>query len=122
MLSTKQEALGIQFKGRKHYHERNYTAAITEYNKALELRDVPFTIQVRILDDRAAAWVRIGGTVNLELALLDARVMTQLSKDQADGYLRAGKILQLLDEDKSALDVLEYGIKQVKPGSPQSEV
>ena len=122
MPSTRDEALRLQATGRACYHKRDYTASVAEFTKALELRNVPFTVQISILDNRAAAREKIGGTASLELALLDARAMTQLSKTQAAGYLRAGKIFQLLGRDESALDIYAYGIKHVKPDAPQLEV
>ena len=90
--------------------------AIAEFTNALELPNVPLTIQIGILDNRAAAWEMIGETENLELALLDMRLlMAQLSGIQVKWYLRMGKTLQLLDQDRSALEIYAEGIKQVKP-------
>lgn len=122
MSSIHKEALRLQAKGQASYRKKNYTEAIGEFTKALQLRNVPYTVQIGILDNRAAAREKIGGTASLELALQDARMMTQLSKTQAAGYLRAGKVFQLLDRDESALAIYAYGIKQVKPDSPQLEV
>ena len=48
--------------------------------------------------------------------------MIQLSKVHAAGYLRAGEILEILNKDKSALDVYADGIKQLEPDNPQFEV
>ena len=41
-------------------------------------------------------------------------MMAQLSVIQAEGYLRLGNTLQLLDQDRSALEIYAEGIKQVK--------
>lgn len=57
----------------------------------------------------------IGGTVNLELALQDAVMATQECKDWPGGYLELGKILQLLDQDKSALNICAEGVEQADP-------
>ena len=117
------EVICLQSAGRAHYLEGNYTVAISAFTKALKLPNVPTIVQIGILHNRAAAWEKIGGTGNLELALLDMRLMmTQLSNVQAEGYLFAGKILQLLDKDKSALDMYEEGIKRVKPDVENFEV
>ena len=122
MSPTEEEARRLQASGQKLYRERNYITAIAEFTKALELRNVPLTVQIGILDNRVAAREKIGGMVNLELALQDARMMTQLSKADAVGYLRGGKILELINRDKSALDIYADGITQVKPDNPQFEV
>lgn len=41
-------------------------------------------------------------------------MMIQLFQAHAAGYLRAGEILELLNQDKSALDIYADGIQQVK--------
>ena len=122
MLSNKRVASRLQATGNAYHREENYAAAIAEFTKALDLRKVPVAIKTEILGYRAAAREKIGGTENLELALLDARRMIQLSKDQAQGYHRAGKILQLLGRDESALDIYADGIKHVNPDGPQFKV
>ena len=116
MSSTEEKVLRFQGAGQACYHQGNYTAAIAEFTNALEIPNVPLTIQIGILENRAAAREMIGGTENLQLALLDMRLMmAQLSAIQADGYLRVGKTLQLLDQDRSALEIYAEGINQVKP-------
>lgn len=120
--STEEEAVQALLKGHKFYCDRNYTAAIAEYTRALRLRNVSSWVRICTLINRAGARERIGGTENLELALQDARAMIQRFKDQPEGYSCAARIHQLLDDDKSALDVLKYGIKQMKPESLQLEV
>ena len=116
MSSTEEEVLRFHGAGRASYHQGNYTAAIAEFTNAIELTNVPLTIQIGILDNRAAAREMVGGTENLELALRDMRLMmAQLSVIQAEGYLRLGKTLQLLDQDRLALEIFAEGIKQVKP-------
>lgn len=47
--------------------------------------------------------------------------MVQLSKVHAAGYLRAGEILELLNKDKSALDVYADGIKQLELDNLRSD-
>ena len=59
---------------------------------------------------------------NMELALQDARMMIQLSKAHAVGYLRVGDIFEFLNQDKSALDIYVDGVKQVKPDNENFEV
>ena len=116
MSSTEEEVFCFQSAGRARYHQGNFTDAIAKFTNALELPNVPMTIQIGILDNRAVAQEMIGGTENLELALLDMRLMmAQLSAIQAEVYLRVGKTLQLLDQDRSALEIYTEGIKQVKP-------
>lgn len=122
MSSTLNEALRFRALGQARHIERGYNVAIDEFTDALKLHDVPFNIRMGILDNRAAAWEMIGTPASLDLALEDARVMTQLSGDQAAGCLRAGEIFQLRGQDESALEIYAYGIKHVKPGGPGFEV
>ena len=116
MSFQEEKALRFQGAGLALYHEGNYTAAIAEFTNALEISKVPLSIQIGLLANRAAAQEMIGGTKNLQLALLDRRLMmAQLSAIHAEGYLCVGKTLQLLDQDRSALEIYAEGIKQVKP-------
>lgn len=104
------------------YSRGEYTTLISEYTKDLELSNVPVAAQIRALDIRAATWEKIGGVANLELALQDARMMIQLSKAHTAGYLRAGDIFELLNQDNSALDIYADGMRQLKPDSLDFEV
>lgn len=110
-------------KGRYHCHQRISDTGIDEFTKALEIPNLPVTVQIDLLDNRAAAQgeIEIGGTVSLKLALQDAEAMIQLSTVDARRYLRKGKIFELLDEDNSALDIYMAGIKFVGNG-PHVEV
>lgn len=116
------EASGFLDTGKEQYRKGNYTAAIASFTKALQLRNVPFYIQIIVLDKRAAAWEMIGGEANLELALQDGMRMIQLSKVLTAGYLRVGRTYKLLNRHESARKVLKSGIEQVGVSGPKFEV
>jgi F-box/TPR repeat protein Pof3 len=70
------------------------------------------TLQLSILDNRAAAQEKLGND-HLLSALKDARKMMVLQKTSVKGYLRAGKILQLMGQLDVALETYKYGLKQL---------
>ena len=116
MTSTDEEAMCLHDAGRANYKDGNYAVAIAQFTKALDLSNVSLVIKISILQNRAAAWEMIGGLENLEMALLDMRlIMSTLSQIQAECYLHVGKIHQLLNRDEPALETYTEGIKQVKP-------
>ena len=114
MLPIEEKVLRFQGAGWARFHQGHYAAAIAEFTNALEIPNVPLPIQIRILANRATARQMIGGIENLQLALLDMQLMmAQLSAIQAEGNLGVGKTLQLLDQDRSTLEIYAEGIKQV---------
>lgn len=97
-------------------------------------------IAVNILDNRAATYEKLG---DLQAALRDARRMISLKKtscavsfqeernsritrvrysDDSKAYLRTGKILQLLGEDRKALDIYEHGSRILPSSDPNLKV
>ena len=42
--------------------------------------------------------------------------------DTLQGYLRSGKVLQLLGKDEVALSIYKYGIQNVPPDDPHLKV
>jgi hypothetical protein len=87
---------------------RNLTCA---RKQALSLATA-VTLQLSILDNRAATQEKLGND-HLLSALKDARRMMVLQKTSVKGYLRAGKILQLMGQLDVALDTYKYGLKQL---------
>ncbi|KAI9806394.1 MAG: hypothetical protein M1833_003581 [Piccolia ochrophora] len=68
-----------------------------------------------MLDNRAATYEKLG---NLQAALRDARRMIQLAKGGAEGYLRAAKVLHMMEKHDAALDIYEYGLRNVPKDKP----
>ncbi|AET39113.1 DNA-binding SCF ubiquitin ligase subunit DIA2 Ecym_4031 [Eremothecium cymbalariae DBVPG len=64
-----------------------------------------------LLDNRAASWERIN---NLGKALIDADRMIKVDAYNLKGYIRKGKILQKMAQDKEALYVYREGLSKAK--------
>lgn len=109
MPSTDIRAKELQAAGLTSYRKGNYKAALSELSEALPLA-VSVTLQLSILDNRAAVQEKLGND-HLRPALKDARKMMVLQKTSAKGYLRAGKILQLMGRLDVALETYKYGLK-----------
>ncbi|CCG83200.1 F-box domain protein [Taphrina deformans PYCC 5710] len=92
-------------------------AAITsrDYHAAGRLLDKAIGISmaspdIALYDMRAAVYEKLG---QLSDALADSKQILQIDPKDARGYLRAGKIYQLLNKDKSALECYRRGCKMV---------
>ncbi|KAI4106071.1 MAG: hypothetical protein L6R37_002335 [Teloschistes peruensis] len=73
---------------------------------------------INVLDHRAATYEKLG---NLQAALADGRRMIRLSKTSCVGYLRTGKILLLLKENKKARDIYDLGCRNTNSSDPHYE-
>ncbi|KAI9858902.1 MAG: hypothetical protein M1813_007204 [Trichoglossum hirsutum] len=102
--------------GQKYYRVRQYDLALEAFSAAIELSDKH---SIGILDNRAATYEKLG---DLKSALSDARHMLQLEKSNAQGYLRAGKILQLLSRKDDATSVYKRGLLKVPSTDPLYQV
>lgn len=123
MSSTNVEALQLHNAGQENYQEGNYNTALAKFTEALEVHNIPITVKIAILQNRATTLEMIGGSENLAMALLDTQlVMSYLSEIQAEEYLQVERIHQLLDQDEYALKVYAEGIKQLKPDIKQFKV
>lgn len=81
--------------------------------KALDRTRIP-TTKLSILDNRAATFEKLGKE-NYILALRDAKRMIKIQKTSARGYLRAGKIFQIMGESNAALETYAYGLYKIPP-------
>ena len=79
MSTNEEKVLCFQGAGRACHHQGNDTAAIAEFTNTLEIPNVPLIIQIGILANRAAAREMIGGMENLQLVLLDMRLIVGYS-------------------------------------------
>lgn len=134
--------------GQRFYRQKRYEDALQCFNQVcasgepLEMStDLPQAIvqdakaPIGIYDNRAATHTKLG---NLRAALRDGKEMIQQEKTNCmvnrpalrrrpssqiiQGYLRTGKVLQLLDKRDAALDIYQLGIRKVPAGSENIKV
>lgn len=102
----------LHTRGQDLYRQKQYEAALQCFTKAIGQGS---KAPVAVFDNRAATYTKLG---DLRAALNDGRQMIQQEKGNCAGYLRTGKILQLLGNHKTALDLYEMGIRKVSSGDP----
>ncbi|KAG5438594.1 hypothetical protein PCANB_002700 [Pneumocystis canis] len=90
------------------------------YNEALELftKALQQNKTLSLLDGRAATFEKLG---EYEYALKDSYKMIRSYPYNAEGYLRAGKVLRLMDKHIKAIDIYKRGIKYSHRGSKKSD-
>ncbi|KAL8882524.1 MAG: hypothetical protein Q9198_000492 [Flavoplaca austrocitrina] len=96
----------IQKLGQQEYRRKNYHAALNFFDSVISTEK---QLDVSVLDCRAATYEKLG---DLHAALKDGRRMISGYKTDCAGYLRTGKILQLLDKDSVALGIYKYGLRK----------
>ena len=84
-----------------------------DYKKAIELFDraIGRAPSVQLLDNRAACYEKLN---ELSTALKDAKKAIQLHREDATGYLRAGRLLVKMEKQSVALEIYTHGLKCVK--------
>ncbi|CAZ80014.1 unnamed protein product [Tuber melanosporum] len=116
MPTPKAQAESHQSTGRAAYSSGNYEAALRHFTTALAQPNLPATLRASILDNLSATKEKLGGEANLTDALSNARAMMRLQPAGVEGYLRGGKVLQLLGRDGDAIRLYEYGINKLPSG------
>ncbi|KAL8653094.1 MAG: hypothetical protein Q9226_003987 [Calogaya cf. arnoldii] len=106
----------IQKLGQQEYRRKNYHAALNFFDSVISTEK---QLDVSVLDCRAATYEKLG---DLHAALRDGRRMISEYKTDCAGYLRTGKILQLLDKDGVALDIYKYGLRKVSQNASQYQL
>ncbi|KAI4262194.1 MAG: hypothetical protein L6R42_002625 [Xanthoria sp. 1 TBL-2021] len=106
----------IQKLGQQEYRRKNYHAALNFFNSVIATEK---QLDVSVLDCRAATYEKLG---DLHTALKDGRRMISDYKTDCAGYLRTGKILQLLDKDSVALGIYKYGLRNVSSSASQYQL
>lgn len=96
----------LQEQGRACYKRGDYKRAIEFFDRA-----IGHAASVQTLDNRAACYEKLG---ELQEALKDAKKAIQLQREDATGYLRAGKILIKMEKDSVALEIYTHGLKCIK--------
>lgn len=84
-----------------------------DYRKAIELfgRAIGRRANVQLLDARASCYEKLH---DLQAALKDAKRAIQLQREDATGYLRAGKVLVKMGRESTALEILTHGLKSIQ--------
>ncbi|MCJ1327396.1 hypothetical protein MMC10_004065 [Thelotrema lepadinum] len=99
-----------QNRGQVLYRQGKYREALEIFSSILEKWHDP---PISVLDNRAATYMKLK---EFPKALKDARSMINREKAMASGYLRAGQVLQRMDENDKAQGIYEYGLKNVSVG------
>lgn len=96
----------LQELGRACYKRKDYAKALEHFDRAIGRGPT-----VQLLDNRAACHEKVG---NLPAALKDAKKAIQLQREDATGYLRAGKVLIKMEKQSVALELYSHGLKSIK--------
>ena len=96
----------LQEQGRALYKRGEYQKAIGVFDRAIGRAS-----SVQLLDNRAACYEKLG---ELSTALKDAKTAIQLHREDATGYLRAGKVLVKMGKENVALEICTHGLKHIK--------
>ncbi|KAH7138405.1 F-box/TPR repeat-containing protein pof3 [Dendryphion nanum] len=93
--------------GCQYYKQKEYEKAKKAFSLAINV-DSPLSLT--LLDQRAATHEKLG---DLNAALKDSREMIKGFKTDVKGYLRTADILQKIGKPEKALDIYQYGKKNV---------
>ncbi|KAL8918780.1 MAG: hypothetical protein Q9172_005267 [Xanthocarpia lactea] len=102
--------------GQQEYMRKNYHAALDHLDSLIVLHKQR---DINALDCRAATYEKLG---DLNAALKDGRRMIVGYPTECAGYLRTGKVLQLLDKDTVALGIYKYGLRRVSPDASRYQL
>ncbi|KAF3939880.1 hypothetical protein ABW19_dt0208762 [Dactylella cylindrospora] len=106
----------LQAEAKAAYRRGNYKVAIDKFTEAINMQP---PILMALLDGRAAIYEK---TEQLKPALNDAKTMMKHEKTNPKGYLRAGKVLHLMDKTTVAVDIYKLGLKHVAPSDPHIDL
>ncbi|KAL8823641.1 MAG: hypothetical protein Q9191_005673 [Dirinaria sp. TL-2023a] len=113
---TEFEADEYQRQGQELYRQGKYHAALQRFNAVVQEGRKP---SLNLLDSRAATHAKLG---DLRAGLRDGRTMIQEYKINCTGYLRTGQILRLLGKQDAALNIYQYGLRNVPSKDPNREL
>ena len=74
---------------------------------------------IAVLDNRAATYTKLH---RLKPALRDGKQMIEEEKHNCIGYLRTGKILQLMENPSTALSIYHLGLRRVPSSDPNAKL
>jgi F-box/TPR repeat protein Pof3 len=101
--------MDLQSQGRAQYKRGEYRKAIELFDQAVGRN--PESATAQLLDNRAACYEKLN---ELSTALKDAKRVIQLHREDATGYLRAGKLLLKMEKPSVALEIYAHGLKCIK--------
>ncbi|RPA97503.1 hypothetical protein L873DRAFT_1107837 [Choiromyces venosus 120613-1] len=113
------QTLSSQQAGRSAYASGDFAAALSHFTSALSQPNIPLSLRVQILDHLSATREKLQ---DLPGALADARCIMRLRPTAVEGYLRGGKILQLLGRQDDALRLYLYGLDKLPAGGDGGRV
>lgn len=96
----------LQDQGRACYKRGDHKRAIELFDRAIGRSP-----SVQLLDNRAACYEKLK---DYPAALKDAKKAIQLHREDAVGYLRAGRLLVKMEKQSVALEIYTHGLKCVK--------
>lgn len=96
----------VQDQGRACYKRGDYQKAIELFDRAIGRSP-----SVQLLDNRAACYEKLQ---DYPTALKDAKKAIQLHREDAVGYLRAGRLLVKMEKQSVALEIYTHGLKCIK--------
>ena len=97
----------LQQQGRDYYKRGDYKKAIECFDRAIGKG----AASVQLLDNRAACYEKLN---DFSTALKDAKKAIQLHREDATGYLRAGKVLVKMEKKEVALEIYTHGMKTIR--------
>lgn len=96
----------LQDQGRACYKRGDYIKAVELFDRAIGRSP-----SVLLLDNRAACYEKLH---DYHTALKDAKKAIQLHREDAVGYLRAGRVLVKMEKPTVALEIYTHGLKCIK--------
>ncbi|KAF2424949.1 RNI-like protein [Tothia fuscella] len=93
--------------GKRYYGQKKYKDALDAFTEAIEANPSP---DITLFDYRAATWEKLEDP---QAALADSRRMIKAAKQDPRGYLRTAQILQNLKQFDVALNIYQYGLRNV---------
>lgn len=96
----------LQDQGRACYKRGDYKKAIELFDRAIGRSP-----SVQLLDNRAACYEKLN---DYSTGLKDAKKAIQLHREDAIGYLRAGRLLVKMEKPGVALEIYTFGLKSIK--------
>ncbi len=96
----------LQDQGRACYKRGEYKQAISFFDRAIGRGS-----SAHLFDNRAACHEKLG---DLQSALKDAKNAIQLGREDATGYLRAGKVLVKMNKGTVAFEIYSHGLRSIK--------
>ncbi|RDW81998.1 hypothetical protein BP6252_03110 [Coleophoma cylindrospora] len=116
-IYPQEEGMGPLERGRHRYALKDFSGAMEAFTEAVRISSGHMLMTA--LDHRAATYEKLD---QLRNAIRDSRQMIELMPNKAKGYLRCGKVLQLMKNQDLALKMYERGLQKVKIGADDERI